>query len=1062
MTRACLSCLLLFIAPATAHSQAREPLLPRQPTLSQTHVAFCHAGDLWVVGREGGEAKRLTNGPAIDTDPVFSPDGSLVAFSRQSESGTDVYVAPVAGGEPRRLTYGWAQAVGWTRDGKQVVFLSYADVGRLFSVPSEGGPVAVLPPPTAIYGTFSPDGKRIAYLPFPSRHGEWKRYRGGATSRIWIADLPDCRVEKIPRDNSNDFSPMWVDNRIYFLSDRDGLISLFAYDVATKRTSKIIGNPESDILSASAGPGAIVYERFGSLHLYDFNTGKSNRLEIRASGEMPEVRPRSVKATDNLTGIRLSPAGDQLLIEARGELLMMPAGKGEVRNVTNSPGVFERFPVWSPDGRRIAYFSDESGEYALHIRNVDGTGSVKKIDLGAPPGFYFSPSWSPNSRKIAYRDHLLALWYVDVEKDTPVRIDSDYCHHEVLSLGIGTPPPTWSPDSRWLSYSRTLGNHLRALHIYCLETGQSRQVTDGLSDVRSPQFDSSGKYLYFAASTNVGPTLGGGLSASNRTPTRGIYALFLRESDGFPAAVEGETAGPVTIDLAGLENRIVALPVPARNYAKLVVGKPGVFYLLETEDRATYGAPSDDPSSNPQTLYRFDLAAKKVDKVIEGIRDFDLSFNGENMLCRQEQKWTVLPAGVTPKSGEGVVELESLQVHVDPAAEWRQMFREVWRAVRFFFYDPGYHGMDLKARERQFEPYLEGVATPADLNYLFREMLSELGVSHLGAYAGTGPAAETETAGLLGADYEWVDGRYRFARIYTGDRLDPETHAPLARPGLDIKQGDYLLAIDGQELRASDNIGRFLAGKVGKEVVLRIAADAAGAQSRKVTVVPTDEEWSLRFFAWADENRRKVEKLSGGRVAYIYLPDTGAEGLAAFDRYFFAQVDKEAVIIDERDNSGGELPDYFTDLLGQRLRALGTPPEGPGGTAPYSIIRGPKVMITNQGAFSGGDALAFFFKQAGLGPLIGTRTAGGLMGPNSLNLIDGGGVFVPFWAFYDSDGKWLVENEGVAPDIEVEQDPAAVRAGHDPQLEKAIEVVLGLLEKNPPSPIQRPPYRRLQ
>jgi len=772
------------------------------------------------------------------------------------------------------------------------------------------------------------------------------------------------------------------------------------------------------------------------------------------------MKPRSVKALNNVAGMRLSPTGNRVLMEARGELLIMPAGKGEIQNVTNTPGVFERFPAWSPDGRRIAYFSDESGEYALHMRNVDGTSSVKKIDLGTPPGFYFSPTWSPDSKKIAYRDHRLCLWCVDVEKGTPVRIDSDY-HPELLWTRIEAPPPTWSPDSRWLSYTRMLKNHLRALCIYSLETGQSHQVTHGMSDVLSPQFDRCGKYLYFAASTDLGPTLGGELSTWDRTPTRSIYMVFLGKADKFPAVLEGEATGPVAIDLTGSEDRIVALPVPTRNYAKLVAGKGGVVLLLETAQSPS-GFPREEYSSEPRNLYRFELATKKADKIVEGIRDFDLSFDGEKMLYRQEQKWMISPTGVSLKPDEGVLNFESLRVHVDPVAEWKQMFREVWRAERDFFYDPGFHGLNVKAREKEFEPYLAGVASPDDLNYLFQEMLSELRVSHGGAYAGRGPATETAATGLLGADYEMADGRYRFARIYAGDTWNPQVRAPLVQPGLDVKQGDYLLAVDGKELRASDNIYRFFVGKAGKEVVLRIAADATGAQSSEVTVVPIDEELSLRFFGWADENRRKVDKLSGERVAYIHLPDTGAEGLAAFDRYFFAQVDKEAVIIDERDNSGGAWPDYFINRLGQRIMALGTARDGQDGTVPYSVIRGPKVMITNQGAFSGGDSLAYFFKQAGLGPLIGTRTSGGLVGTVDLTLIDGGQVSVPGFGVYNPEGKWLAENEGIAPDIEIEQDPAAVRAGHDPQLEKAIEVVMELLEKNPPPPIKRPPYKRLQ
>ncbi len=1058
--------LLFFLLgpPTPGCAEDLTPTLFRQPTVSRTHIVFSYSGDLWIVSREGGVARRLTSMPGEETNPAFSPDGTQVAFTSECEENSDAYVVPAAGGEVRRLTYHpdgeYHGAVGWTPDGKSVVGYNER---RLFSVRPEGGRTVELPPPSAVYGSFSPDGKKIAYVPFYSHYLWWKRYRGGATSRIWIADLPDCRIKKIPRANSNDFNPMWVDKRIYFLSDRDGPISLFAYDVTTKEVARVIYNPGSDILSASAGPGAIVYETFGSLHLYDLETKQSHRLAIRVSGSVPERKPRATKALDYLAGIKLSPTGDRVLIEARGELITMPAAQGEAQNLTNTPGAFERFPAWSPDGRRIAYFSDESGEYALHVRNSDGTGAVKKIDLGRPPGFYFSLVWAPDSKKIAYRDHRLTLWYVDVESGIPVRIDRDLFSSERLWLRIEAPPPAWSPDSRWLAYTKMLRSHMRALRIYSLQTGRSQQVTDGMSDIRSPQFDRGGKYLFFAASTDAGPTLGGDLSTWFRMPACSIYVVFLEKAGRFPVAGEREATGPVTIDLAGLEERIVPLHVPVRNYAKLLAGKPGVLCLLETEARAQSSMPGNSPSADTQTLYRFDLVTRKTDKVIEGVRDFDLSFNGEKMLYRQGQKWTVSAIGPPPQPGQVVLNLESLQVHADPTAEWKQMFREVWRTARDFFYDPGHHGVDWRAREKLFEPYLENVASPGDLNYLFRGMLSELRASHTSAWARTGPAKEPAVTGVLGADYEEADGRYRIARIYTGDKWNPKVRAPLVQPGMDIKQGDYLLAVDGQEVRASDNINRFFVSKAGKEVALRIAADSTGSQAHEVIVVPADEDWELRNFARADGNRRKVDRLTQGRVAYIYLPDTGAAGLAAFDRYFFSQSEKEALIIDERSNNGGALADYIINRLGQRVLVLGTPREGQDGTAPYSVIRGPKVMIANEEAFSGGDALAYFFKQAGLGPLIGTRTGGGLLGGGAnLRLMDGGRVSVPFYGLYSPEGKWVVENDGVAPDIEIEQDPAAVRAGHDPQLEKAVEVVLALLKENPPPAIKRPPYKKLK
>ncbi len=1059
---------LLFFLCATilCRAEGQVGALFRQPTVSRTHIVFSYAGDLWIVSREGGEARRLTTVPGEKWNPIFSPDGTQVAFTRESGDDGDVFVVPANGGDARRLTYHpageWHGAVGWTPDGKSVV--GFNDE-RLFTVPSEGGRVVELPLPSASDGSFSPDGGRVAYIPFSHRQSGvdvFRGYRGGATSRIWIAHLPDCRIEKIPRDNSYDFSPMWVDKQVYFLSDRDGPISLFAYNVTTKKVAKVIRDPESDIWSASAGPAAIVYATLRSLHLYDIETRKSHRLAIRVSGGMPEKEPRSVNALDQVTGMRLSPTGDRVLIEARGELLTLPVGQGRPQNLTNTPGAFERFPAWSPDGKRIAYFSDESGEYALHIRNADGTGAVKKIDPGQPPGFYFPTVWSPDSSKIAYWDHRLSLWYVDVENGTPVRIDRDLFACEEVRSRIEAPPPTWSPDNRWVAYTKVLKSNLRALYIYSLQTGQSRQVTDGMSDIRSPQFDRSGKYLYFAASTDIGPTLGGELSTWFRRSTSSIYVAFLRKTEKLPGAEEHGATDAVTIDVAGFEDRVVALPVPARNYAQLVAGKPGVLFLLETVPESKPGRPIGP--SNRQNLFRLELAAKKADKVVEDIRDFDLSFDGERMLYQQGQKWMVSPAAVPPTPSEEVLKLESLQVRVDPAAEWKQMFREVWRTARDFFYDPGHHGVDWNAQKERFEPYLDSVASPGDLNHLLWLMLYELPASHTGAGVRTGRETESTGAGVLGADYEVVDGRYRIARIYAGDKWNPQVRSPLAQPGLDIRQGDYVLAVDGQEVRASDNISRFFMGKAEKEVVLRIGANATGSQARDVIVIPASEEWQLREFAWADENRRKVDRLTGGRVAYVYLHNTGAAGLAAFDRYFFAQAEKEAVIIDERFNRGGTLADYFISRLGQPVLALGAPREGRDGTVPFGVIRGPKVMITNEAAGSGGDALAYFFRQAGLGPLIGTRTAGALLGSGgaSFTLMGGGWVGAAYFGVYGPEGRWLAENEGVAPDVEVEQDPAAVRAGHDPQLEKAIEVVLTLLKKNPPRAIQRPPYKRLQ
>jgi tricorn protease len=1089
----------VLLAWAGVGSAAEEsPLLAQWPTLSSTQVVFVWGGYLWSVPREGGEARQLTTG-GHESQPVFSPDGNWIAFSGQYDGNVDAFVIPAGGGEPRRLT--WHPdadvVVGWTPDSKRVLFYSgreaYGDFDRLYTVPAEGGWPEVLPMWRAEEGSFSPDGARIAYVPNLKWQTSWKRYKGGQTTPIYIVKLSDLALEKIPRENSNDSHPVWFGAAVYFLSDRSGPVSLFAYDAKAKTVKQMLDNKGLDLKSLSAGPDALVYEQFGGIYLFNPKSGKSTKVAIHVSSDLPATRTHFEKVAERVNDGRISPSGVRAVFGVRGEILTVPAEKGDIRNLTHTTGVAERDPAWSPDGKWIAYFSDESGEYALHLSPQSGLGAVKKIALGNPPSFFYGPTWSPDSKKLAFTDKRLNFWYVDLDKGTPVKVDADRFEDPSVTLGVA-----WSPDSKWLTYSKFLENHLRSVFVYSLESGKASQITEGLGDARYPVFDKGGKSLYFAASTDMGLTSGWlDLSSYQHPVLRNVYAAVLKKGDKSPVEPQSdeeksadakkeegksdekkseENKGDkkdsadksdkskdsekkdeppkVVIDLEGISQRIVALPIKAANYQQLDAGKAGTLFVSEAPD-----VPRFEQSPQAIVVSKFEINTRKTEPFVSGVLSFEVSANGEKALYRQGHGWFIAGTGTAPKAGEGALKLDGMEVYVDPRAEWNQMYHEVWRIERDFLYDPNHHGLNIAATEKKYAPYLKGLGGRGDLNYLFDEMLGEITIGHMFIRGGDVPKAPKVKGGLLGADYKIENGRYRFARVFNGENWNPDLRAPLTQPGVDVKAGEYLLEVNGIDVLPPADVSKFLENTADQQVRIKVGPNADGKDAREVTVMPIGDESGLRTRAWEEDCRRKVDELSGGKLAYVHVPDTNVGGYLNFNRFYYAQVGKQAAVIDERYNHGGQIADYIVDELKRPLRNCLIGREGEKSCSPQAQIYGPKTMIINEMSGSGGDALPWMFKQDGLGPLVGARTWGGLVGIwNYPPLLDGGFVTAPRGAIYGLHGEWEVENHGIAPDIEVENDPASVAAGHDQQLEKAVQVTLEALKKNPVVIPDHPPY----
>ncbi|MCU0424949.1 MAG: PDZ domain-containing protein [Candidatus Kapabacteria bacterium] len=1091
-----------FAQGNTSSPASSETLLLRQPTVHGSRIAFAYGGDLWTASAQGGEAKRLTSHIGLESSPMYSPDGTKIAFVGEYDGNIDVFVMPSDGGTPTRLTFhpGADALAGWSPDGKSVLVRSSSHsnsprYGKLFKVSLSAGMPEALPLPMAERGAYSPDGTKLVYNAIGDAFNTWKRYGGGQKAPLRIIDLKTLEYEIIPSananggvNNSNDTRSIWLGDVVYFLSDRNRVMNIFAYNTRTKAIEQLTKHTDYDVKFMHGNGTTIAYEQGGRVHVLDVATKTAKPLSISVQADLNAQRARYIKAAKFINNFDISSGGARAVFEARGEILTAPVKKGDIRNLTNTTGAVERSPAWSPDGKHIAYFSDASGEYALHIQEQSGKEKPRVITLAtssSPASFFFAPRWSPDSKKITFADVRLQIWLLDVASGKLTIADKDE-YNELNTSGGGTETPRWSPDSRWMIYSKRLPGQMNAVFVYEVSTGKITQITDGMSDASEAVFSRDGKYVFFAASTNVGANVGWlDMARLERPVTQSLYAIALSKDTPSPLAPESdeETVKPASdeasgdkgndkkdekkddkkddkaakkdakpetkIDFTGISQRIVALPVPDRAYANLQTSDGKLFFGEFIPNKPGY------------TLNVFDMKDRKSTVFAEGVGAHIVSADGNKILYQSgfgaAASYFVVDAKTKPNGSDGRLTLDGMEVYSDPSDEWAQMYQEVWRIQRDMFYDGSMHGTDWKAMGEKYRPWVKHVAHRADLNFVFAELMGELVVGH--AYVNGGDWAQPESVpvGLLGADYEVANGFYRIKTIYNGENWNPTLRAPLTQPGVNVNVGDYVLAVNGRPLTAAQNLYSLFEKTADKQTTLTLNSRPSMEGARTVTVVPTSSEAGLRNRAWIENNRRFVDSASKGKLAYVYMPNTGFDGYASFNRYYFSQLDREGVVLDERFNGGGLVADYIIDMLNRPILAGWESRYGKQFLSPRASIYGAKVMIVNEYAGSGGDAMPQYFRRRSLGKLVGKRTWGGLVGISGYPpLMDGGSVTSPSFGTTSPEGAWEVENVGVAPDIDVEMDPKLCAQGRDPQLERAVEQALKELQANPVKRPSRP------
>lgn len=1076
---------VILCASVAAAAPADDARILRFPDIHGDTIVFAHGGDLWTVSATGGVARRLTTSEGLELFPRFSPDGEWIAFTGQYDGSTDVYVMPAEGGEPRRLTFypsrdnnermGWDNMViGWTPDGR-ILYRSQRGpiggfIGQPWTVSPQGGPPERFPLPESGIISFSPDGGKIAYNRNFREFRTWKRYQGGQAQDVWIYDLKQKSIERITDWRGADHAPMWIGESIYFVSDRENWkLNLWRYDTKTKQTTRVTAFDQFDVKWPHAGGGKIVFENGGWIYLYDTAAGGAPRkIDVKLPDDRRLARPRFAKVDDLIDSFDLAPGGKRALFSARGDVFTVPAEHGAPRNLTLSPGSRERAATWSPDGKWVAYIGDATGEEELYVVAQDGRGPPAQVTTGSH-AYHFDPMWSPDSKKLAWADRTMRLWYVDVAAKKPVLV-TEAKVSEITEYA-------WSPDSKWLAYTDNVDDSFRAIFIYSLDARASTQATGDFQESYAPAFDPEGKYLYFLSDRDLQPSLGTlDSSYALLRPTR-PHALTLRADLASPFAPRNDEVGdekkdkkpgddakkkeaapppPVKVDLKGLRDRVVAFPVPRGDYRDLHAAKGKVMWLSTGE------APLDEHAK--AGLHVFDLDKRKDTEILTGVDGYALDAGGEKILWRKGDAYFIAEPKEGLKPDEGKVAL-GLRLELDPDREWAQIFHETWRVFRDFFYLPDMGKIDWPAIEARYRPLLAHVAHRSDLTYVVSEIAAELGSGH--AYVGGGeqPRVERTPVGLLGADLE-LDrkaGLWRIARIIPGQNWDPTHVSPLTQPGVNVHTGEYILAIDGRPLAAIEDPYHLLVNTAGKPVTLTVNAAPSRAGGRDVVVAPVDSEAELRYFDWVETNRRKVDQASGGRVGYVHIPDMGIHGLREFVRQYYPQLRKEGLIVDVRANGGGFVSQMILERLRRKLAGMSAMRGARSTTYPDATFNGPMVCLANMYSASDGDIFPHFFREYGLGPIIGTRTWGGVVGIRGVGgrLVDGGYVFVPEFGLYDLKSEWIVENRGVEPDIVVDNLPQDELAGKDAQLERGIAEVMQRLQKQRPTFPPRPPPKDL-
>lgn len=1057
---------LAGIAPADAQTR-----LLRFPAIHGDRVAFTYAGDLWTAPVTGGTATRLTAHPGMEVFARFSPDGKWIAFTGQYDGDEQVYVIPATGGVPKQLTYypargpltprwGWDQQVyGWTNDGKAVLFRSLRDswtlgITRLFTVPVAGGPATALPMPESGAGEFSPDGAKVVYSPLFRDFRPEKRYGGGQANDLFLFDLATHDAKRIVADPRADRDPMWIGSTIYFTSDRSGTFNLYAYDVASTRVTPITTSRTWDVRWPSSDrQGRIVYELNGELQLLDIRSGRSTPIPVTVPDDGLWKRPSRVSAAGQIEDFELSPKGERALFTARGDVFTLPIEKGTARNLTHSSGAHDKWARWSPDGSRIAFISDRTGEEELYVVAQDGAGQPEQLTRNGA-GMRYQPAWSPDGSRIAFsdKDGRVTVYTFETRALTQV---VDAAHGQVRDY-------VWSPRGNHLAFSMRGDNGFSSIHVWSAGDGQLRRVTDAMFNAENPAWDPDGQYLFYLSDRDYAPLISSAEFNYATNRTTGIFAIALRRDVPHPFPAESDevtvtraedkpstpstpaAASGLTIDFDGLASRVARVPLEGDNYGGLTAKKGFLLYVVGPN--RYYGRQSERKPS----LRLYSLKDRKETTLVDDTSSYALSSDGSKVLVRGPGGYTLHDAAPSGASARKSVSTAGLVVDRVPAEEWRQIFDEVWRQYRDWFYVPNMHGFDWAAIKKQYEPWLAFVAHRSDLNYVISEMVSELTVQHAYVEGGDFAIPARPRVALPGARFELdaSSGRYRISRIFGGQNEEPVYRSPLTEVGVNVSVGDYVLAVDGEPLRADEDPYRLLRNKADRPVSLTVNGSPTLDGARTVTFTPITSEGDLVYLDWVQKNRARVDRLSGGRIGYLHIPDMGAAGLREFIKWYYPQLRKEGLVVDVRANGGGNVSRMLIERLRRTLLGVNySRTDEEGSTYPDGVFIGPKAAILDENSASDGDIFPYMFRESGLGPLIGRRSWGGVVGISPRGpLIDGGVISVPLSGLASARGEWVIEGHGVDPDIEVENDPKAVLEGKDPQLERAVAEVMKKLQ----------------